>query len=429
MQPTNTAQSINGEIRPGDWVIAAPNNDYGSLVGQVTAIDKIGTPDHGTDNSGDDIHVNFTAREYSKQMQSDILAHFDNQGSTVIHFDDLPLDDVLMAPDMLINITGLGLEQISRFTESYDVGDAYCKQLIDNIDYAVRHNKFAEQLEAVPETPAEKARQRLINRAQQNWDDFRNTPLTATSENIYHKAATVIGCRDAFIFIKDYGGFTAAQVNCLLQFADPVDLVAGYLDPKSSIEEMPGILASIRDDLENLKQHYALAADTSTPSFEELEQRLRGRLEENYGVYKRDMLDAGKEELFKSAPEIAAVTEIYEYMTQEHAYKETEVDFLLKFKKPLELLSDGRNAGLYDVRDTVDWVCADQERTLSKGGYELMPDETDPMPDAPAQQRTGAETGEKQSVMERIRQAAKDARERPAMPKDAPERKKTGPEL
>jgi hypothetical protein len=271
------------------------------------------------------------------------------------------------------------------------------------------------------------ARQRLLDRAQQNWNEFRNTPLVTTSENIYHKAAAVVGYRDANIFIKDYADFTAEDVDRLLLFANPVDLVAGYLDPKSDVEDMTGILASIRDDLENLKQHYTLAPDPAAPGLEELEQRLRDRIEENYSVYKRDMLDSGKEEIFKSASEIAAVSEIYEYVTQEHSFKESEVDFLLKFQNPLEVLSDGRNAGLYDVKDTVDWVMDDQERTLNQRGYELMPDEADSLPDAPEQPpRMTVANGEKPSVMERIRQAANE----PKTPrKDALGHKKTGPEL
>jgi len=273
-------------------------------------------------------------------------------------------------------------------------------------------------------------RQRLIDRAQQNWDDFRNVPLLTTSENIYHQAIKVVARRDANIFMKDYDGFTVEQINCLLQFADPVDLVAGYLDPQSDIEDMPGILANIMDEQENFKQHYALAADPSAPSLGELEQRLRNRIEENFSIYKRDMLDSGKDELFNSASEIAAVSEIYEYMTQTHIFKETEVDFLLKFQNPLEVLSDGRNAGLYDVSDAVDWVCGDQERILNQRGYELAPDESVPVSAAPGQPpRMTVANGEKPSVMALIRQSQQNVREHSAAHKDTPDRKKLESEL
>lgn len=273
------------------------------------------------------------------------------------------------------------------------------------------------------------ARQRLLERAQQNWDDYRNTPLITTSENIYHQAVTVVGNRDAFFFIKEYGGFTAEQVNCLLQFANPVDLVAGYLDPKSDISDMPGILASIRDDQENLKQHYALITDPAASRFEELEQKLRDRLEENYEVFKRDMLDQSKEGVFYSAPEIHQVMEAYGYFSQEHRYIESDVDFLLKFENPLELVSDRWITAPLAYTQIVDSIFNDQERTLQKGGYTLMPDDPDTAPAAPETPQIAADTDEKPSVMERIRQAAKDAKERPAAPKDTPGHKKSWPEL
>ena len=285
---------------------------------------------------------------------------------------------------------------------------------------------------AVAEVEAEmlaEARQRLVERARQNWDDFRSAPHNANPENIYHQAIKVVSRRDACQFIKDYDGFTAEQINCLLQFADPVDLVGDYLDPKSEIDEMPGILASIRVDQENLKQHYALARDPAAPGIEELEQRLRDRLSENYSVYKRDMLDLSKEELFKSAAEVASVSESFEYFTQEHGFTESEVDFLFKFENPLELISDKWDVGLRNLTHTLDSIFSDQERTLEKGGYTLMPDEPAPAPAAPELPQKATESGEKLSVIERIRQAAKEARERPNATKDTPGHKKPGPEL
>jgi hypothetical protein len=141
------------------------------------------------------------------------------------------------------------------------------------------------------------------------------------------------------------------------------------------------------------------------------------------------MLDLSKDAIFKSASEIAAVTEVYEYVTQEHCFMESEVEFLLKFQNPLDVLSDGRNAQLYDVRDTIDWIMKDQERTLQKGGYELMPDDSEYASVVPEAPQKAEATGEKTSVMDRIRQHAAEQRELPNLPKDAPSRKKYDPEL
>ena len=108
-------------------------------------------------------------------------------------------------------------------------------------------------------------KKQLVYRAFQNWEDFRNTPLESTPNSLYQDAVKVIGCRDAYQFIKNYGGYTAEQLNCLLQFANPVELVGDYLDPSCDISIMSGVLENIVDEQEKLKRHYALANDTSAP--------------------------------------------------------------------------------------------------------------------------------------------------------------------
>ncbi len=112
----NTAQAINGEIQQGDWVIVKPDEDYGCLVGQVLSVEKLGSPEHDTGNLTDDVHVNFMAVEYSRHMKAQILEAFDNLGSTAIHFEDLLLDDVIMAPESLI-IADFGAGHLDVLTE------------------------------------------------------------------------------------------------------------------------------------------------------------------------------------------------------------------------------------------------------------------------------------------------------------------------
>jgi len=73
---------------------------------------------------------------------------------------------------------------------------------------------------------------RLLNaRIQQNWDEYREAPHDTTPETLYTVSVQIIAHRDAFVFMRDYEDFTKEQIDCLLQFADPVDLVADYLSP------------------------------------------------------------------------------------------------------------------------------------------------------------------------------------------------------
>jgi len=125
-----TAQAINGEVRRGDYVIAVDNNDYTYLVGEVIEILKHGTPEHAaeTDNNTDSVHVNFKAIPYPIYRHDEIAEHFyalSDTGETILYA-DLPLDDVIMAPDMLIRITELGRENIDALVDDYDEAESFC---------------------------------------------------------------------------------------------------------------------------------------------------------------------------------------------------------------------------------------------------------------------------------------------------------------
>ena len=125
-----TTQAINGEIRRGDYVIAVDNNDYAYLIGEVVEILKHGTPEHAdeTDNDTDSVHVNFKAFYYPPSQQNDIAEHFNTLSSPCesMIYDELSLDDVIMAPDMLIRITELGEEKINALVDDYDKAKVYC---------------------------------------------------------------------------------------------------------------------------------------------------------------------------------------------------------------------------------------------------------------------------------------------------------------
>ena len=128
-----TAQAINGEIRRGDKVIAAGNNDYAYLAGEVIEILKHGTPEHAaaTDNETDSVHVNFFAFKYPPWQQIDIAEHFNafSDSKKYIFYENLPLGNVIMAPDMLIRITDLSDEKINEFVCDYEEAQSFC----DNI--------------------------------------------------------------------------------------------------------------------------------------------------------------------------------------------------------------------------------------------------------------------------------------------------------
>jgi hypothetical protein len=369
------------------------------------------------------------------------------------------------------------------------------------------HSETPDHSAESPETVSY-LRSMLIERARQNWDGYRHSPHPVTPDSIFHISVAVVAHRDAQVLLKEYGGFSAEQLKCLLQFADPVDLIADYLTPNPDASELAGIISSVMENQADLKAHYALAdapvpdpagrgylfsvsdgeypyipgilhverddslfkypddaaaalaaerdgiklihgmphvpdgvyLDTqenraaiadhferhrlSLPASEELAQAVRQRLDGNFADYKTGFENMTALETFSEAAEIAAVCQSYNYFRNEHDYKTGEAEFLLKFKDPLDLVSDRWSDISLFIGDTVNGIFSDQERTLQNGGYILVPDE----PARTPPEASHKNAAEKPSVLDRIRRHQEKTRNNPASPKDARSRKNSEPE-
>ena len=126
----NTSKAINGEIRHDDWVIAVPSEEYGCLVGMVSEIVPLGSPEHDTGNETDDIHVNFMDTDYSDKRKDEIAEQMAELYGEHRPFDDLPLDDVIMCPDALIRVTGIELCTLSKIIECQNTAELFCESYI-----------------------------------------------------------------------------------------------------------------------------------------------------------------------------------------------------------------------------------------------------------------------------------------------------------
>jgi hypothetical protein len=164
----NTANAVNGEIKRGDWVISTPDDEYGCLIGQVVEITKLGTPEHAAeaDNSTDNVHVDFTAFDYPHDRITEIEEVFSDLYGEPKKFDDLPIDDTIMAPDVLIRITELGHDEITRIGNSLEECEAFCarfkhpesaysldamKKVLGD-DYGFHQSKTVEEVKRILET-------------------------------------------------------------------------------------------------------------------------------------------------------------------------------------------------------------------------------------------------------------------------------------
>lgn len=134
-------QVINGGLNVGGLAIVVPENDYGCLIGKVKAIDKVGTPEHDTENPGDDIHMDFTVFNYPPWRQTDFAEHFNElyEYDEYKFFEELSLDDVIIAPDDLISITEIDDKKIDKMVQDYKEAEMFCNKVLQ--DSGINHEE------------------------------------------------------------------------------------------------------------------------------------------------------------------------------------------------------------------------------------------------------------------------------------------------
>lgn len=75
-------------------------------------------------------------------------------------------------------------------------------------------------------------------------------------------------------------------------------------------------------------------------TLEEKRSSLLERLAANHADYEAELLRRDRQELIDGADRIAETTHVFEYLTKEYAFGEEELDYLLQFQNPLEVLAD-----------------------------------------------------------------------------------------
>jgi hypothetical protein len=244
----NTVQAVNDRIKVGDWVISKPDEGYGCLVGQVTAIEKLGTPEHDTENETDDIHVNFTLVDYSARRISEIEEDFSEMYGEPKNYDELPLDDVIMAPDMLIRSTEKELEGFSG-------------QLLKDYNSAEFIGEFLAYRRLAEMTAT------LIARIEQNYADFKQSLDGFSKAELIDMAATIHAYSDAWSYMTTYHPFSDAEIQYYLQFQSPLAIIAdAWRERNIDLEDMGYTADFVYEQKDQHLTQYPLITDAPMPA-------------------------------------------------------------------------------------------------------------------------------------------------------------------
>ena len=246
----NTTTAKNGEIRSGDLVVSMfnknhCNDDYSYLVGIITDIKPLGSPDRETDNETDDVYVNFIAPDYSQKRQKEIEKQFCELYGEYRPFDELPLDSVIMPPDSLIRITGIDPKDLGYLLYS----EALVKAFIDHKTSGNRNTAEFSLLE---------------KRLDQNLADCRTRFMKMSKEELINNASEIAAVYATHDYLTAYHHYDNDELAFYLQFQSSLEVVADIVRERSgSYDDMKDIMYTINEREDSLLQQYPLIRDAS----------------------------------------------------------------------------------------------------------------------------------------------------------------------
>lgn len=137
------------------------------------------------------------------------------------------------------------------------------------------------------------------------------------------------------IYLKTEHEFTAAEVEALLAFRDPLDVARWCWEENTHEHSFP-----ICELLKEIHADDRFDPVERTSPLNEKYTELVKLLGRNFNDYKAKLLNLDKEALIDRAAEIAAAAATYGFMAEGYVPKMEEVDFLLRFDNPLQIIQD-----------------------------------------------------------------------------------------
>ena len=153
-------------------------------------------------------------------------------------------------------------------------------------------------------------------------------------------------------YLKTEHPFTPAEVEALLTFQDPLEVARWCQEENPHAHSFP-----ICELLEKIGAYQKF--DRFPPAQADPQVELMKRLGQNYFAYmeKLDSLSAGA--LVASAREIAAVQEVYAYLTEHYDFQPGEAELLLRLDDPLDYIAGRWPKNVYDTFPVEDKVAED----------------------------------------------------------------------
>ena len=235
--------AINGEIACLDLVISIPDCDCPLMVGEVNAVDKVGSDEH---NGGlfDDVFVNFQFEDYPLERIQEIEKELSDRHGESIKFSDL--DNVLVKPNQLICISNLPQEQ----REKLITDKAYAKEYCDSITTQKVNDR----------------KQQLIERINKNFVDYHESLMGFGQRELIDMAGKISAMSDARSYMTVYHEFSEDELDYFLEFQNPLEVVAdAWHDRNTDVGDVSYTVDAIME-YRDRQNYYPLINEVAAPA-------------------------------------------------------------------------------------------------------------------------------------------------------------------
>lgn len=307
-------------------------------------------------------------------------------------------------------------DQVNQFEINSKLGDIYLDPQFEDANFFIdTEREFNQRLGA--ETPAQAAlyepdaaddpevamlRLELIDRLDDNLSDYFDSLRDLDGREIAGMSSEIGARMDAHYYLTGLHNFHASELNYLLQFQNPLEVVGDEF-LTSDTENRSDIMWNVFHTQAALQGDYPLMPDKADE--ETLKQQLFDRLDANLSDYRWSLMNVDKNELINMAEEITARYAAQEYLKTGYDYKTGEVEYLLQYQDPLDLVASnwpGTLGGLVDMSGVMADILENRD---SHGHYSRVTDSSNPAAKENVKGNSGIETN---SVIERIRAAEKE---------------------
>ena len=202
------------------------------------------------------------------------------------------------------------------------------------------------------------------------------------------------GLAELHYYLKVEHEFTAAEVEALLAFQDPLDVARWFWEGNTSKHSFP-----ICDLLKEIGADKKFAKAAEEISVQDKHTALMKKLGQNYFSYRETLMSSDRETLIEKASEIAAMQEAYSYLTTHFKFDGNMLDDMLALDNPLKYIADRWLTPVSETFD-IDWAVREDIEGIRESQEYLCQKEQ------PA------------SVRERLQKAVREVKERP--PQEGP---------